>query len=342
MTTDKGEYLARRVVLSIGKAGNPRKLNVPGELEHAARISQNVADPDEWHNQDLLVFGAGDVACEAAIALADRDNRITMVAPDQEFTFPKQRNIDAVMQRVQEKKINLLLGHTAESIGPDKVTVKHLKTGQTQSAPASHIFRCIGAELPLGFFKKVGIELEGTWNLRRWAILLLAFLLCYFIYGAKSNPPMWPFGVEIALFGSPEQPQSFSHWWQNLHIGEGNWAFKINGSFWYSLAYCVVMTVFGIKAYYRWGVRYNDSYQKKRFASLITVQWTLAFLIPNVLMWTIHGLWPNNAILGNRDNWWHASGFEYAFPSFSGSSFGMWVGCISFMVWRPRLWSYPS
>jgi polyferredoxin len=49
---------------------------------------------------------------------------------------------------------------------------------------------------------------------------------------------------------------------------------------------------------------------------LITAQWTLAFLIPNVLMWWIHGMWPDNRILGYRGNWWHASGFEYAFPLF--------------------------
>ena len=49
--TDKGEYLARRVVLAIGKAGNPRKLRVDGEVEHASRISQNVADPEVFRNQ---------------------------------------------------------------------------------------------------------------------------------------------------------------------------------------------------------------------------------------------------------------------------------------------------
>ena len=53
-------------------------LRVEGETEHAASISQNVADPDEWRHADLFVFGAGDVACEAAIALADRGNRVTM------------------------------------------------------------------------------------------------------------------------------------------------------------------------------------------------------------------------------------------------------------------------
>ncbi len=312
VTTDNGTYPARRVVLAIGMAGNPRKLNVPGELEHAARISQNVADPDEYRGRELVVFGAGDVACEAAVALADRGNAITMVAPDKEFTYPKQRNIDAVMERVADGRIVLHLGHLAESIGPGTITIKNIETGATSEHQAEHIFRCIGSNLPLGFFKRAGIRLEATWHFGRWMILLAAFLISYFVYGSKSNPPLWPFNIESELFGS----QSFGAWWGSLKVGEGVWSFKLNGSFWYSLAYCAVMTVFGLKAYYRWGVRYNDSYQRKRFLSLIIVQWTLAFLIPNVLMWWVHGMWPDNAVLGYRDNWWHASGFEYAFPLF--------------------------
>jgi NosR/NirI family transcriptional regulator, nitrous oxide reductase regulator len=317
VTTDKGEYLARRVVLAIGKAGNPRKLRVPGETEHAARISQNVADPDEWRGKDLVVFGAGDVACEAAVALADGGNRVTMAAPDREFTFPKKRNIDAVNQRASEGKIGLYLGHGAAEIGADSVMLKDLSSGETRAVPADHVFRCIGAELPMGFFKRVGITLEGTWNARRWSILGVTFLICYFIYGAKTYPPLWPFNIESGLFAAADGvPRGFGAWWQALHIGEGNWAFKLNGSFWYSLAYCLVMTWFGLKAYHRWGVKHNDGYQKKRFLSLIGVQWTLAFLIPNVLMWWLHGYFGDNMWLGNRDNWWHASGFEYAFPLF--------------------------
>jgi len=317
VTTDKGEYTAYRVILAIGKAGNPRKLNVTGEIDQAARISQNVADPDVYQRQNLLVFGAGDVACEASIALANRGNHITMVAPDKEFTFPKKRNIDAVMQYTQKGKIDLYLNHVAQQIGPDNVVIKNLASGETKDIPCAHIFRCIGAEMPMKFFNKIGIKLEGAWDRRQWGILIVAFLICYFIYGAKTSPALWPFNIETQFFGNSEIPtRTFGGWWQGLHIGAGTWSFKLNGSFWYSLAYCVVMTIFGLKAYFRWGVAYQDDYQKKRFATLILVQWILAFLIPNVLMWWVHGIWPDNQFLGNRGNWWHASGFEYAFPLF--------------------------
>ncbi len=316
VTTDKGEHLARRVVLAIGMGGNPRKLGVRGDGEHAGRISQNVADPDEYRDRDLVVFGAGDVACEAAIALADRGNRVTMVAPDRELTFPRKRNVDDVRERVAAGQITLYLAHAAESIKDDSLTIKSLESGETIEVKADHVFRCIGADLPLEFLRSSGVRLEGTWHLGRWMILLATFLVSYFIYGSKSNPPLWPFNLESAFFGSALEPLSFAEWYAGLHVGEGTWAFKVNSAFWYSLAYCLVMTIFGFKAYHRWGVRHDDSYQRKRFATLIIVQWTLAFLIPMVVMWWVHGMWPDNRILGYRDNWWHASGFEYAFPLF--------------------------
>jgi thioredoxin reductase/polyferredoxin len=312
VTTDRSTCHARRVVLAIGMAGNPRHLDVPGEREHADRISQNLADPDAFRDRDVVVFGAGDVACEAAVALADGGNRVTMVAPDRELTFPRARNKEAVLDRAERAAIDLRLGHRAAAIGAAEVVIRSDDTGAQATVAADHVFRCIGADLPLGFLKRVGVRLEGSWHFRRWMILLVAFLVSYFIYGAKASPALWPFDLRSDLFGG----RSFADWWAGLHVGSGTWAFKINGSFWYSLAYCVVMTVFGMKAYYRWGVRHDDAYQRKRFATLIIVQWTLAFLVPNVLMWWLHGVFGDNPVLGSRDRWWHASGFEYAFPLF--------------------------
>ena len=314
--TDKAVYMARRVILAIGTSGYPRRLHVKGEFEQEDRISQNLTDPADWQSEQLLVFGAGDVACEAAVALAEAGNRVSLAAPDKKFIFPKQRNIDAVLDQVHQGNINLYLNHAALSVGPSSATIKNLGNGEQLEIPATHIFRCIGTDLPFQFFKKIGIRLEGSWNLNRVLLLICTFVVCYFIYGAKTDPPLWPFNLPSGLFTASGKPTTFAYWWQTLGVGSGNWSFKLNGSFWYSFAYCLVMTIFGVKAYYRWGILYNDSYQKKRYTTLIIAQWTLAFLIPNIVMWGIHGLWPDNSVLGYRDNWWHASGFEYAFPLF--------------------------
>ncbi|MFQ5414751.1 MAG: NAD(P)-binding domain-containing protein [Phycisphaerae bacterium] len=307
VVTDKATYHARRVVLAIGMAGNPRKLRVPGETEHAANISQNVADPDEWHDQDLCVFGAGDVACEAAVALADRGNRVSLVAPDKEFTFPKQRNIDAVMERVQSGSIALYLSHKAVAIQDDRIDIAHTVTGEPAGVPYQHLFRCIGADLPLKFFDKVGIKLEGTWNRKRWATLAATFTLCYTLYGIKK--PAWPFAPGD-WFGKVRDVVSFMTpdlFGQAIHI---------DPVFWYAALYSLIMTFFGLKAYRRWGVAYNDGYQKKRYACLIATQWTLGFIVPAVIMYWVHHAIGDNMWLGKAGNYWHAFGIELAFPLF--------------------------
>jgi len=303
--TDKVTYTARRVVLAIGMAGNPRKLRVPGETEHASKISQNVADPDEWNDKDLVVFGAGDVACEAAVVLADRGNRVTMAAPDKEFSFPKKRNIDAVAERARSGKIKLHLSHTASEIRENELDLVHTGTKEKTTAKYDHIFRCIGADLPLKFFDRVGIKLEGTWDRRRWLTLAASFLIVFTLYAIKK--PAWPFGGGQPLGGVP---YAISFHTPKI-LGQ---ALGVNPVFWYACIYSLIMTFFGLKAYNRWGVQYNDSYQKKRYLSLIIVQWTLGFIIPAVVMYWFHHKVGDNMWLGKADNYWHAFGLEIAFP----------------------------
>ncbi len=305
ITTDKGRYFARRVILAIGMAGNPRKLGVPGETEFASKISQNVADPDEWRDKDVVVLGAGDVACEAAVVLADRGNRVTMAAPDKEFTFPKRRNIEAVVQRAQAGTIKIHLSHKAVEIRENELTIVHTDTNEETVVRSDHIFRCIGADLPLKFFSRIGVKLEKTWDLRRWVTLAAAFLICYTIYGIKK--PAWPFAPGDIFATWPQLVSFNTPSFLGQHI-------RMDPVFWYAFAYAVVMTVFGFKAYRRWGVAYNDSYQKKRYLCLITVQWVLGFIIPAVVMYWVHHKVGDNLWLGKSGSYWHAFGLELAFP----------------------------
>ncbi|MEK7773427.1 MAG: NAD(P)-binding domain-containing protein, partial [Deltaproteobacteria bacterium] len=68
VTTSKGEYLSRSVVLAIGRRGTPRKLGVPGES--LSKVTYGLLDPDQHRNHDLLVVGGGDSAVEAALTLS--------------------------------------------------------------------------------------------------------------------------------------------------------------------------------------------------------------------------------------------------------------------------------
>jgi NosR/NirI family nitrous oxide reductase transcriptional regulator len=285
--TNKGTFRARYVVLAIGKAGNPRKAGVPGEEENLEKISHFLADADEYQGKNILIYGGGDVAAEAALMLCDR-NAVTLAAIEEEFIFPKKRNVDGLRAKQREGKLTIRLGHKLKEIRRDAVVLENIATKQTSEIPNDHVFEMIGAELPLKFFQKVGIKLEGAWDWQRYAFAAAVFALVYTIYGVKSH--LWPFASD-ALLGVA-----------------GDWLRAQLPRYWYSGLYTLIVTIFGLRAAIRWGK--HDRYQRWRYASLIGFQWIFAFIIPEFV-----------AYAHDQQNYWRAYGIEYAWPLFFNTFF---------------------
>lgn len=325
VVTDVGEYKARRVILCLGKAGNPRKLKVPGEKENAAKVHHRLLDPDDFRDEDILIVGAGDVACEAAIALAkDGHNRVTMSAIDKEFTFPKKRNIDAVRALEAEGKLTVHLDSRVESIGGDSVDMV-LTGGEKATLTNSVVFEMIGAELPLPFLKKVGIRLAGSWHPKRWAALFLCFIGVYSLYALKSYGKglvAWPYEGWITpetydsvlgqLFSATFTPFAWLFSEQALVDMMADRGFQ--QGYLYSLLYTIAMLVFGYEALIRWRAKARDKrYQTWRYVSLLSFQVGF-FLIVNVIAvqaltvkyaWRAWGLYQPFPLFFNTFFWWY-------------------------------------
>ena len=188
--TIKGNYLGRKVLLCIGKSGNPRKAGVPGEVEHAARVFHSFSDPDAFHNQDVFIYGGGDVALEAAIALAP-NNRVVMATIDTDLIYPKKRNIDALMALVKDGVIELHMNTRLKSIDEDGVQLE--TPDGTIERPAEVVFEMIGAVLPLRFFEQIGIRLQSKWSLSKKLTLAVSLMMVYMLYALKSSTPVFPF-----------------------------------------------------------------------------------------------------------------------------------------------------
>ena len=149
--------------MAVGKAGNPRKAGVDGEIPHAAKIAHRLLDPDEFSNQHILIYGGGDVALEAALALCD-DNHVTLATIDKEFVYPKRRNVEALKAKEAEGKVTIHMDSWLKSVGEKDVTFTKGKGGDPTTIENEFLFEMIGAELPTPFFKKVGIKLENEWD----------------------------------------------------------------------------------------------------------------------------------------------------------------------------------
>lgn len=323
--TVKATYRARRVVLAVGKAGNPRKAGVPGEVEHAQRIAHRLLDPDEFRGKDVLVYGGGDVALEAALALCEH-NPVTLVTIDKEFIYPKKRNVEALRAKEAEGKVAIHMASWLKAIGPDSVTIAvGGPDGASHSIRNDFLFEMIGAELPTPFFKKVGIKLENSWDLKRYSLLVGVFLFVYGLYALKSygkeltgfpfNALISPAAYDEALrtifevafwpFSFLFSPEAKTDIWADRGYQQG---------YLYSLLYTIVMVVFGGEALIRWrNIARDGRYQTYRYASLLTLQ-VVFFLVVNIIAvqalsvkyaWRAWGLYQPYPLFFNTFFWWY-------------------------------------
>ena len=68
---------AKRVIVAIGRSGDYRKLDVPGE-DKTDKVTHRLYDPADYAGKKVLVVGGGDSAIEAATALADAGGDVTL------------------------------------------------------------------------------------------------------------------------------------------------------------------------------------------------------------------------------------------------------------------------
>jgi thioredoxin reductase len=149
-------WLARRVILALGRRGTPRKLPVPIPEACSARVHYSMADARSFAGKRVLVVGLGDVAMEAAIALSRQPGTtVTVSYRGQEFRRGKGRNIEQLKRLVAAGRIELRLGTEVERIGPEAIV---LRGGEGLVAvPWDAMLVMIGSLAPWGFLEASGV-----------------------------------------------------------------------------------------------------------------------------------------------------------------------------------------
>ena len=77
ITTNKGAYHARHVVIATGFYDIPNLLNIPGE--ELPKVTHYYKDPHFYATQDVVVIGAHNSAVDAALETYRKGARVTMV-----------------------------------------------------------------------------------------------------------------------------------------------------------------------------------------------------------------------------------------------------------------------
>lgn len=156
VTTDKGSYAARNVVLAIGRRGTPRKLGVPGE--DLPKVAYSLLEPGQHKGEEILVVGGGDSALEASLALANAGARVTLSYRKAGFTRAKAANRARLDKASAEGRVSVLLESNLTEIMEKTVALE--QGGMRSEAPNDFVYILAGGESPNDLLKSIGVQLD--------------------------------------------------------------------------------------------------------------------------------------------------------------------------------------
>ncbi len=159
--TNRGEYLTDKILLSIGRRGTPRKLDVPGE--DLPKVVYQLIDPEQYINQKVLIVGGGDSALEAALAIADvTGSEVSLCYRSDSFSRAKAKNRDRVDAYSREGKIKLYMSSSPTKIDETQVTLEC--NGKPIVVANNAVIINAGGILPTGFLKQIGIKVDTKYG----------------------------------------------------------------------------------------------------------------------------------------------------------------------------------
>jgi len=256
-TNKGGRVKGRRVLLAIGKRGNPRRLGVEGE--DRKKVIYKLYDAADHQNENVLVVGGGDSAVEAALALSEVAD-VTLSYRKEAFFRLKSKNREKIERAAADDRVALLLHSDVRRIDEDNVTLA--VSGEERVIENQCVVVAIGADLPHAFFKKVGIRMEKEWSPLRVTALLVVTLLFLFAYAAKKGPDTFPISF-------------FNLTWSSLRLGGVQWWE------WFTMAYSAAVLIFGIKAMRKY---WYSKLQRWKYASVIFFQCFMLCVLPLWIM----------------------------------------------------------
>ncbi|MBZ9632012.1 YpdA family putative bacillithiol disulfide reductase [Salegentibacter sp. LM13S] len=157
VTTIKGKYKAKNVVIATGFYDIPNYLNIPGE--DLPKVAHYYGDPHYYATQKTIVVGASNSAVDAALEIYRKGGEVTMIVRKEEIgrrvKYWVRPDID---NRIKEGSIKALFNANLKEIRENDVIIE-TPEGE-QKLENDFVLMLTGYRPNFEFLKKMGINLS--------------------------------------------------------------------------------------------------------------------------------------------------------------------------------------
>ena len=160
-TADGIKCTSRKVLLTIGRRGTPRKLNIPGEM--TTKVAYRLMEAEHIENQKITVVGGGDSAIESALLLAVR-NQVTLSYRGETFGRIKSENSTKINIAAANHQVDVRFNTSLKSIEEDHVKIEDLISKEVTQLENDLVYVFAGGELPTQFLEKAGIKITKKYG----------------------------------------------------------------------------------------------------------------------------------------------------------------------------------
>ena len=156
VTADGEEYIGNNVLISIGRRGSPRKLNIPGEV--STKVAYRLLEPEQISNKNIIIVGGGDSAMEAAMLLMENNN-VHLLCRSDKFTRSKPKNREKISAAIEANSLQVVFNSSLMSISDDHCMYKIDGDEEEKRLKNDLVYIFAGGILPTKFLEKPGVKI---------------------------------------------------------------------------------------------------------------------------------------------------------------------------------------
>ncbi|MHA6248802.1 YpdA family putative bacillithiol disulfide reductase [Pontibacter sp. CAU 1760] len=156
ITTSKGKYLARHVIIAVGFYGIPNILHIPGE--DLPKVRHYYLDPHYYFRQKVVVVGANNSSADAALETWRKGAEVTMVVRQPELGRIKYWTKPDLENRIKEGSIKCYFESNLTEIRDGEVDIE-TPDGKV-TIENDFVLAMTGYQPDFGFLEKIGVKLS--------------------------------------------------------------------------------------------------------------------------------------------------------------------------------------